>query len=292
MSPNQLIPAQPYDLSYYITDHTDNNTYYVRAVVYDANTGEVLDTQDLTQSSYNSHLYLKRTQAPGDTSGHGRRIVVVATAYEDSGYTTKSSLYQEQSEVYIVVKPGAGMTLGGGYTVDYNIIKEIYQEVFREEIKKLIKAVSKVSEVLAKVNEKVGKIPTITYSFDSILEALKDIRTAVGLIPLDNSVDLAEVLARVDSAIQTVVDKEVTPETDLSVLINSIDDLKNELGITNKELLTKFDGHMSGLHQVLPEMIKKNSKQSVMGQRFRFMLDETEDDKEKDDKKIDIKSLM
>lgn len=292
MSPNQLIPSQPYTLSYYITDHLDSNTYYVRAVVYDAINGDVLDTQNLTQQSSNSHLYSKVAQAPGDPSGRGRRIIVVATAYEDSGYTTKSANYQEQSEVYIVVKPGAGMTLGGGYGVDYNVIKEIIVD----ELSKVLKKIPALTKALTEISKAIDRIPTEVYDLKPTYEKLLEVEQKISLIPVENSIDLTPVIAEIGKAIEAIVSKEVTPATDLKPLADTLEELKDILEVNQKQGLDMIGQHMADLHTVLPDLIKENSKQGMERSKFNLVMTgedvEPEKPEEKPKKKLDIKNLM
>src|SRR4051812_21979151 len=110
-APSQISPGESFDLFYFIRNHTDATTYYVRARIYDVRTGELLDTLDLAQSSTNARLFIKTATAPVDPTGYGRSIVSIASVYTDSGYTTKSENYEEQ-EQYFLVKTLA--PLGGG----------------------------------------------------------------------------------------------------------------------------------------------------------------------------------
>jgi hypothetical protein len=289
VSPNQLIPSQPYTLSYFITDHTDNNTYYVRAVVYDAQTGEILDTQNLTRQTTNTRLFSKTTQAPGDSSGHGRRIVVVATAYTDSGYTTKSDLYQEQSENYIVIKAGAGLTLGGGGGIDYYIVREI----FTEEIAKLIKVLEKIISSILAIEELIKLIPTDRYKLEPLIQSMVELKTLVSQIPLDNSIDLTEVITGLNNTLQAITDKPVTEKTDLTELIDAIEDIKEEINNNHSESVTNIGQHMADLHTILPNLIENQSSKAISKQKFKFTVDqEDEKEVEKPKKKFDISKLL
>src|SRR5437764_15317604 len=96
--PQQIDPGQNFDIFYFIRNHLDSATYYVRAVIYDVRTGDVLSTNNLTQSPGNARLFAATIQAPADPVGYGRNILSVATVYTDSGYTTKSTDYEEQEQ--------------------------------------------------------------------------------------------------------------------------------------------------------------------------------------------------
>ncbi len=285
MSPNQLIPSQPYTLSYFITDHTDSNTYYVRAVVYDAITGDVLDTQNLTRQTSNTRLFSKVAQAPGDPSGHGRRIVVVATAYTDSGYTTKSDLYQEQSENYIVVKAGAGLTLGGGGGVDYYIIREI----FAEELKKALEFLGGIPKALIAIGKAIEKIPTKEYELKPLIDGISALGKAIAKIPTDNTVNLSGVTDRLDKAIEilnTDDDKEDEKKDKMEPLIEVVKALIDEVETNHSEMLEKVES--------VPDKVHTKSN------KITFVLNAEEEKPEKIEEKVEqpprkrvnIKSLL
>ncbi len=263
MSPNQLIPSQPYTLSYFITDHTDNNTYYVRAVVYDATTGDILDTQNLSSLANKPHLFTKRTNAPGDPSGHGRRIVVVATAYEDSGYVTKSSLYQEQSENYIIIKDNAGLLGGGGGYIDYNIIKEIFDTAFVP----VVKAWSEALALIKAMSVAIDKIPTEKPELQPLKDSLQALHEAVSVLPKTNT-DIEPLKTLVEKAITAVNDKEVTEKTDLTPVIEALKAIDEQMGTHHSENMTKMTPLVQALSESLPALLDKNIKQAIAKQKF------------------------
>lgn len=222
MSPNQIQPGQPYTLSYFITDHTDTATYYVKAVVYDATTGEVLDTQVLTAQSTNSRLFSKRAQAPGDSSGMGRRIITVATAYTDSGYTTKSGNYQEQSEVYLVKKDqgvigGGGM--GGSFGTDYVKIREIVESIFDKKEKAVKEKVVDDTSASDMHDATMGMCVDILKTITAIAKSVSD-------IPKDK-IDLGVLKGDFETIANLIKDKEVTPVTDITPVLNKISDIES-----------------------------------------------------------------
>lgn len=243
MSPNQIQPGQPYTLSYFITDHTDTATYYVKAVVYDATTGEVLDTQVLTAQSTNTRLFSQRAQAPGDSSGMGRRIITVATAYTDSGYTTKSGNYQEQSEVYLVKKDqgvigGGGM--GGGFGTDYVKIREIVEAVFdkKEKEEALKEDAAKAIDAQDTGMSGMDMHDKTMSMCGDILKGITDVAKAVSDIPKDK-IDLDVLKSDFETIANLIKDKEVTEKTELEPVLNKLDVLEtkvSELESSNAEI--------------------------------------------------------
>lgn len=251
MSPNTLTPTQPYTLSYFITDPNDSTTYYVRAVVYDAITGEVLDTKNLTAVSTNSHLFTVRTQAPGDPSGHGRRIVVVATAYTDSGYTTKSSNYQEQSENYIVIKPGAGINVGGG-GVDWYLVKEM-----------IVEEVGKVSESLKPVIKTLKEILGDTKNIPDLIAKIKDLKSDVSGNMKDDSKEIEALFKILEAIAKNISSKNIAQKTDIKSVLDSI------------------KSSSKSLREFIPQVLDKQSK------KITFVLNEAVEKEEPEETEVE-----
>lgn len=252
----QLTPSFPFTISFFLTDHTDSAAYYCRAVVYDSTTGEVLETVNLTESPNNSHLFSKVTQAPGDVSGHGRKITVVATAYTDSGYTTKSTLYQEQSESYIVKAEKA--TGGGGFIgVDYRAIKDL--------IDTAIATIPKPEQVNIPAPEKMV-MPEMQW--DKVLTAIESLKTEISSIP-KQLVSLEPVLMTLDS-LKISVESIYIPEVDLTPVLEAIDAARNEIAITDNEQKMMLEQHMGKLNEDLPKMIDTHAGNALGRAKFNF----------------------
>lgn len=155
----QLKPREYFTIARGLTDHTDSNTYYVRAVIRNARTDELLDTVNLTDQGNRRFSY--PWQVPADTSGEGFYILITTTVYSDSGYTSKSDLYREEFSTYLVadrMNPNLGVG-GGGADIDYKKVRKIIEE----ELKKL-KLPEQVD--LAPVLEAVKQIPAPTEQKD------------------------------------------------------------------------------------------------------------------------------
>lgn len=242
----EIRPQAPYTISFFITDHTDTNTYYCRAVVYDTTTGELLETHNLSATSGNSRLFNKRAQAPGDPSGQGRKITIVATAYSDAGYTIKSPLYQEQAENYVVIK--APISGGGfGTQVDYRTIREIVQE----EISK-IPAPEKI-EIPEFPIIPEQKEPDLTGIISAINSSKNDIEKKIELIKISS------VINAIDS-LKNNIDSIEIPEHDMSSVLNAIKELEikgdNELEVSKEDMKKLIDESTNKLETSLPEIIK------------------------------------
>jgi hypothetical protein len=215
--PSQISPGEPFDVFYFLRNPTDSTTYYVRAVVYDVQTGEVLDTQNLIQTATNAHLFIKRFQAPPDPTGYGRNIVAIASVYTDSGYTTKSDNYEEQ-ESYFLIKAQAPVLGGGG--VDYRIVRDIIQE----ELGKLPKP--------PELN--VPNEPDMSF-VDALFGAIGALQREVNRIPKD-AADLEPLRTQLDAIRTAIVNLPAPQKFDLSGIALGIDALSDELTTLRGEL--------------------------------------------------------
>lgn len=267
MTPFTLTPSSPYTLSYYITDHTDPTAYFVQAVVYDAATGAVLDTQNLVQQATNSHWYSKVAQAPGDPSGHGRRILVVATAYQDSGYTIKSPLYQQQPENYIVVAPGAGLSLGGGGgQIDYRMIESI----FVQQLGGFLNEFRLIFPILQALQDSILKIPTDMVNLSPLLIIVQSLAEQVANLPTEvpPSVDLSPLHEAIGAVVSAVQAKEVTPAADMSPILDAIQHVSDAVASFHGKMNLDLTSHMADLHEILPNMIAQKTTEGINGATF------------------------
>jgi hypothetical protein len=187
--PSLISPGENFDVFYYLRNHTDSTTYYVRAKIYDVRSGDVLQTINLTQSPNNTHLYAKTVQAPPDAPGYGRNIVAIATVYTDSGYTTKSTDYEEQEQYFLV--RALPPLLGGGGGIDYREIRDM----MREEIGKAIKSIPPaprqtpvslegVYGALGALQREVNRIPK-EMDVSDVLGLLRQVQRSQGSLQAD-----------------------------------------------------------------------------------------------------------
>lgn len=208
--PSQISPAESFDIFYFLRNHTDGTTYYVRGVVYDVRTGEVLQTVNLDQAATNSRLFIKTVQAPPDPVGMGRNIVAIATVYTDSGYNTKSPDYEEQ-EQYFLIKVGPVAHGGGGGLGDLRPLQEWLSDI----IDRKLAALPKPSEfpeqpfdalfgAIGKLQETLNRVPKDAYDHAPVLEAVAAVQSAVDGIPAPDPVDLMPVLASIRSVLSEI----------------------------------------------------------------------------------------
>lgn len=191
-------------------DHTDLTTYYVRAVVRNSISGEIIETINLIDSGSNSRRFYKLYEVPSDISGQGFYIDIETSVYSDSGYTTKASTYTDDLEQYLVFDRMPKSSGGGGVDVDYKKIEKILAE--------MMKPLSGLKNI--------DLAPVLT----QIKGVMNDVRAIK--IPKPEKVDHTPVLEAIRSSvkdiIKSIIEKPVTPVTELAGLEAKILDSINK----------------------------------------------------------------
>ena len=187
----QISPSTSLRLVYLIQDHTDSNTYYVRSVVRDSVSGNILATIDLTDTGNRRFYGTYNTPATEDTF-----IDVTTTVYSDSGYTTKAQDKYEEIQQYLVrtqwglqFGSGGDIRLGGkSASVDYKKIRDIVKE---EMVKPYDDSSLKVA--LSEIYTCVEYIKNNQYDDKSVLEKLSTLSKLV------RAIDLSLIVSKIDS---------------------------------------------------------------------------------------------
>ncbi len=166
----QLSPRTQFAIVRQIEDHTDSTTYYVRAVIRNAQTDVLLDTINLTDRG--SQRFSKNWLVPADVSGTGFYVSILTSVYTDSGYTTKSQNYADKMETYLVQErynPNIHMgSVGGGSDINYKTIKKIVEDVIFESKLSTLENVN-----LSVIESNINNIGNIISSIrDSILSGV------------------------------------------------------------------------------------------------------------------------
>lgn len=241
--PNEVLPiVRAIDNPY------DTNTYYVQAVIKNARTLAVLDTVQLTDQGSNLFSYNWRT--PADPTAQGIYIIIVTTIYTDSGYTTKSDIYAEQTETYKIESKDVHFG-GGGADVDYQRVRKIVQE-----------ELGKVPKVEIPETEQVDLAPMTK----TILQAIAKIK-----FPENKEVDLSGLSAGQQQIVKAIQAVEF-PETDLKPVIEAINKKEiiadvSELKVLKQEISDLFDrfknlfgDDMTMMRKSLEELANKLNK--------------------------------
>lgn len=225
----QLYTAQNFTVVRQIADHTDATVYYVRAVIRNAYTDEIIETLDLT--SKGSQRYKKDWKIPADPSGEGFYVSIVTSVYEDSGHTTKSSLYGDEENTYMVIDKPIQRG-GGGSGISARMVREIFTEEFQKIKNELLADDGSEEKMMMDCFEK-----TIT-ALNSVKNELKDELTPekpekVNFKPLLDSISTFK------KEITTAVSGIEVPKVDLSPVIDAVIKMNEEgyMSLTQQKVL-------------------------------------------------------
>lgn len=220
----QTEPQNPLPLVYLITDHTDTNTYFVRAVMRDSLSGSIIQTINLTDRG--NRRFSTQVNAPADPTGFGRHIDITITPYTDSGYTQKADTYQEKIDKwYIRAQQSHG---GGGSDIDYDYLFKRVSDIFERKLNALEfpkTDLSNIYKYLGKIRDAIVsiEIPEVPEAekldLEPVLQALERVESALsgkidGIdIPEQEKLDLAPVLEALQ-ALETAFGKALTASVD------------------------------------------------------------------------------
>ena len=228
-----------------IANHLDSDTNYVRAVIRNAYTDVIIDTLDLTDRT--GQRFSKNWRVPGDPSGEGFYISIVTSVYSDSGYTTKNSNYGDEENTYLVADR-EGALRGGGSGVDSRTVRRIIQE----ELAKLPQP-EKVEF------PEMEKMPEMKW--DAVLSAIEGLKVA--LKPEEpEKVDFKPLFNALESLRNDVKEKEVTPATDLTPILEKLGEKEETDELTRQELVE--------LLNKLGDVLSKAIKQTLLTSTFKM----------------------
>jgi hypothetical protein len=230
-----------------VADASDSATYYVQAVIRDSVSGDTLATVNLTDQGAQRFTYNYPT--PADPSGQGRYIDVTTTVYADSGYTTRTGVYADENATYLIKEDAQlGGGIGMGETVSYLEIRKI----IKQELEKLE----------LPTQEKPVDITPKLKALETVLRS--EIQTAFASIRIPEQVkpDLDSVVSQVNTALDNAVNtlliavdnKEVTPETDITPVLQAI----QELPIN--DMIQTLQGQSDEMERTLQTMVVTNDE--------------------------------
>lgn len=203
-----LQPQQDFPIVRQIANHLDSNTYYVQAIVRDAD-GTILDTVNLEDKG--DQRFQRRYRVPVDRSGQGAYISIVTSVYTDSNYTTKSSNYGDEENTYLIFDRVTPAMRGGGSNIDYGAVRRI----LGEELDKREKEEKEIEF------PEMPDVPEYSAQFQQLTQTLAELGRAINRIPT-KATDLTHVLTGIQNLATAIAEKEVTPETDLAPVIEEV----------------------------------------------------------------------
>lgn len=255
-----LKPREYFTIARGLEDHQDSATYYVRAVVRNARTDTLIETLNLDDKG-DGHRFAKEWQVPADTSGEGFYILVVTSVYTDAAYTTKSPLYGDKYDTYLVQdrvnpnQPQFGMGLGPD--IDYKKIGKIVSEAFMAGISEEIKAVKKLSDSLTQVKGLILALPKPEkqkeVSFNPVLKAITGIQDQISNLPAPEKIDLSLLEDQIKYS-KTYLEEKVgsmIKEIDASKIKKANDDLTAYLDKMVNKTITPFVESIKQLKELL-----------------------------------------
>ena len=256
MSPT-LAPQKDFPIVRQISNHLDAGTYYVQAIVRDAD-GNTLDTVNLT--SLGGQRFQKRYRVPVDRSGQGTYISIVTSVYTDSGYTTKSNNYGDEENTYLIydfVANRGGGSRGGGVNFDLFDIKRVVKAVLDEnEAGKEVPAPIEFPE-MPKVTD-YGD--AITLTAENVGRMMADLKR----MSERKEVDLFPVLEGIQNLANSIDEKPVTEATDLTDIVAEVDDL----GQFVEEKMIAIDNKLDESIKTLSKLIVDTMEEAVSSTEY------------------------
>ncbi len=211
-----------------IADHTDVTTYYVRAVIRNAYTDEIIDTLDLENKG--SQRFKKNWRVPADPSEEGFYISIVTSVYTDSDYTTKSELYGDEEQTYLVEKKQISRGGGGG------LIGRDVRDILVEELEKFAEK-NKPKEQKPII---IPKQKQYDDQFKSLNKVIADLEKKLK----PEKVDIAPILKAL-AGLEKLIEAIEIPKLDLSPVLDAI-----------KDQLDTKETSMDDLKEIVEEVAK------------------------------------
>ncbi len=254
-----LQPFSSFPIVRQISNHLDGTTYHVRARIYNAS-GDIIDTVNL--ESKGAQRYQSRYRVPADTSGQGAYISIITSVYTDSGYTTKSSNYGDEENTYLVFDRILGSRGGGG---GGNLDIGTLRRVVAEELEK-----AKPEPIEENEKPEIEEIDTISPKIESIQSTIDTLLNEVKTIPKNNTVNLTPLMQGMSSLYEAIQAKEVTPETDLTPIMEAIDsavkDILQQVGETRQFIA----GTEKQLSDIIIKTVEENMKSAKFVNEFKI----------------------
>ena len=212
----QLEPAELFPIVRQIPNHTDSNTYFVRAVIRNATTDDVLATVDLDDKG--SQYFRTNWKVVWDNAiSKGRYITIVTSVYTDSGFTTKSENYGDDSNTYLVqgrwdlTKFGAVGASGDGINMDdiEEAMKNVLEGQEKPEKQKDLDILNLVKLIREDVIGNLPAFPDIPKATD--LSGIEKILGNLKEVLSEHINAVSEKVKTLDSSVATSMEERTKP---------------------------------------------------------------------------------
>lgn len=214
-----ILPQSTLRIVRQLTDPLDVGTNYVRAVIRNSTSGDIVATINLTDAT--NQRFTGEYTTPPDISGMGYYLDVTTTVYSENTYTTKNNNYAIEAHTYFIHEEK--IHIGGGGDVDYKKIRNIVQEILDGQEKPTMPTIKDLTPEIKAMEERIK---------DAVAGAVSSIRFPEQVRP-----DLDGVVSRISSTVENatnavlmaVEQKEVTPPADMELLTAHSADVSNTL---------------------------------------------------------------
>jgi hypothetical protein len=209
----QLKPGEQFTIVRQLDNPADSGTYYVQAVIRNSKTDEIIQTLNLEDKG--NQRFTKNWQVISDSSGLGLYIDIESRVFTDSNHTTYSDIYAKENKVYLIDERNSPNTFGGGMgsDVDYTKIRRIMKEEIDGRKQPKNEKVD-MTPILAKLSELGTGIKGIKQEKTDISPILSQIKQL--------SIEMGRLQKNLENSI---AEKEVTPETDITPVMEKIETL-------------------------------------------------------------------
>lgn len=278
---NIVHPLKQILIDYQIQNVFDVTTYYVRAVIKNSITGNVLATVNLSDNGnqYFSALWT----APNDFSGTGLQLSVFTTVYTDASYTTISANYGTTLDTYIV--RAIPTTILGGFA-NGPTWENKGSPMDLSEIRKIIREETKTDEITpVSLKEILARVSSI----EKKIVPPKD-------VVFPQTKDYSDEIARVHRLIAEVPTRgelsqlEQTIAASLESIVRMIDEHKQSTGVS---ISKSGQETMRNIKKMLDEIESKIPSLEDMPLRLEFPKEMKIGRPERQNKQMDrINALM
>lgn len=234
-----LNPGEYFTVVRQLQDPADTGTYYVRAIIRNARTDEVLTTLDLTDRG--SQRFSKSWLVPADPIGLGFYISVETHVYTDAGHTAVSDVYGQEITTLLVDNRFRSLNAGGGADIDYKKVKKLLAEALSEfewpklpDLAPILEGLKKAFNFRDVLLSHVKRIDKNTEGIDEGFASLEEATTRIEAkeFPQQKEVDLSPVLTAIENIPQP-------DPVNLHPVLEGIDGLRSALDAGALTDLTK-----------------------------------------------------
>lgn len=270
-----LNPGENYLIVYQIPQLLDTTTYYVQAVVKDAN-GNILNTINLTDKG--SQRFEGVWKVCQDRTMSGTWINITITTYEDTGYTTPSANYGASVTTYLVLdRTKLAWAFAGGVGAQTQVDYKEIQSIIKKEISKSIEGIKFPKIPKPEKQEKTDLSPiekSINSLGDSLNEKLNnsDIERKIDSIPDEFKKYISVLLQRIEKIESSLKDNQKENQSLSVEQQKSLQEFKRDFGAMEESISSivgKFGQEVPPFFEKLENKIEEDMN-SLLSKPIEF----------------------